>query len=271
VVGVLAGLAAAIYIVNLATKIWAASQAALNAVMALNPIGLIVIAVAALIAIVVLIATKTTWFQQLWGAAWGAIHGAVMAVWNWIKSNWPLILAIITGPIGLAVLAITKNWDTIKSGFTTVKDWISQRVNDIVGFFTGLGGRIASAASGAFDGLKTAAMAPFRAIAEMWNDTVGSISFKTPSWVPGFGGKGFSVPKINIPALAAGGIVTSPTLAMIGEGRYPEAVVPLKPGMFGGGGQMIQVTMILDGQVIGRSVERLSHQNQITIAATSVR
>ena len=50
------------------------------------------------------------------------------------------------------------------------------------------------------------------------------MSFKVPSWVPGLGGKGFDVPEI--PMLADGGIVTGPTLAMIGE-RGPEAVIPL--------------------------------------------
>jgi hypothetical protein len=75
----------------------------------------------------------------------------------------------------------------------------------------------------------------FNAIAAIWNNTVGKLSFKIPSWVPGLGGKGFSVPKI--PMLAEGGIVTGPTLAMIGEGRGPEAVIPLdRMGEFGMGG-----------------------------------
>jgi hypothetical protein len=52
--------------------------------------------------------------------------------------------------------------------------------------------------------------------------------------VPGLGGKGFDVP--NIPMLAQGGIVTSATLAVIGEAG-PEAVVPLsRAGEFGMGG-----------------------------------
>ena len=44
---------------------------------------------------------------------------------------------------------------------------------------------------------------------------------------PGVGGKtlGFNIP--TIPALAAGGIATAPTLAQIGEGGEPEAVLPL--------------------------------------------
>jgi hypothetical protein len=59
------------------------------------------------------------------------------------------------------------------------------------------------------------------------------LSFSFPSWVPELGGKGFSVP--NIPMLAEGGIVTGPTLAMIGEAG-PEAVIPLsKMGGMGGG------------------------------------
>jgi hypothetical protein len=73
----------------------------------------------------------------------------------------------------------------------------------------------------------------FNNIAKLWNNTIGKLSFSFPSWVPGLGGKGFSVP--NIPMLAEGGIVTGPTLAMIGEAG-PEAVIPLsKMGGMGGG------------------------------------
>lgn len=64
----------------------------------------------------------------------------------------------------------------------------------------------------------------FRAIAYLWNNTVGRLSFSIPGWVPGIGGAGFDVP--DIPMLAKGGVVNRPTLAMIGEAG-PEAVVPL--------------------------------------------
>jgi SLT domain-containing protein len=57
--------------------------------------------------------------------------------------------------------------------------------------------------------------------------------------VPGLGGKGFDVP--NIPMLAEGGIVTSATLAMIGE-KGPEAVIPLdRMGQMGGNNVTIHV------------------------------
>jgi len=73
----------------------------------------------------------------------------------------------------------------------------------------------------------------FNSIAKLWNNTIGSLSFEFPDWVPGLGGKGFSVP--DIPYLADGGIVTGPTLAMIGE-RGPEAVIPLSGRNSGMGG-----------------------------------
>ena len=55
---------------------------------------------------------------------------------------------------------------------------------------------------------------------------------------------GFDLGGINIPGFAKGGIVTRPTLAMIGEAG-PEAVVPLSgpnAGNFGGGGVTVNVT-----------------------------
>jgi hypothetical protein len=79
----------------------------------------------------------------------------------------------------------------------------------------------------------------FNSIAALWNNTIGSLSFEFPDWVPVFGGKGFSVP--NIPMLADGGIVTGPTLAMIGE-RGPEAVIPLNRMNSGMGNYTINIT-----------------------------
>ena len=46
-----------------------------------------------------------------------------------------------------------------------------------------------------------------------------------PDWVPNVGGKGLNIP--NIPRLAKGGIVDQATIAMIGEGKSAEAVIPL--------------------------------------------
>jgi hypothetical protein len=67
----------------------------------------------------------------------------------------------------------------------------------------------------------------------------------------------------NVPMLAEGGIATGPTLAMIGEGRGPEAVIPLDKleGMMGGlGGQNVVVTGRIQGSDILISSERASRE-----------
>ena len=68
----------------------------------------------------------------------------------------------------------------------------------------------------------------------------------------------------GIPMLAEGGIATGPTLAMIGEGRGPEAVIPLDKleGMLSGGfgGQNVVVTGRIQGSDILISSERAQRE-----------
>ena len=117
---------------SIATKVAAATQWLLNVAMSANPIALIVIAIIGLIAIIVLVATKTKFFQTIWKAAMGFITNAAQAVFGWLKRNWPLLLAIITGPIGLAVLFIVRHWSQIKSATSSL-------VSAVIGFFSRLG------------------------------------------------------------------------------------------------------------------------------------
>ena len=72
-----------------------------------------------------------------------------------------------------------------------------------------------------------------------------------------FGGFTVSVPKIpQIPLLAKGGIVTAPTLAMIGEAGK-EAVIPLSKlnSMIGNNNSSNIIQVILDGKVIAEHVD----------------
>ena len=102
----------------------------------------------------------------------------------------------------------------------------------------------------------------FNGIAKLWNNTIGKIEFKIPSWVPVIGGKEFKVP--NIPMLAEGGIVNKPTLAMIGE-RGPEAVVPLDRYRGGGGGITVNInSTVADASLPDKIVQALRDYNRTT-------
>ena len=98
----------------------------------------------------------------------------------------------------------------------------------------------------------------FNGIASLWNNTIGKLSFKFPSFVPGLGGKGFDVP--NIPLLAEGGIIRQATLAVVGE-KGPEAVIPLsKMGSMGGNNVTIQVSSA-DPQAVVDALRRYMRTN----------
>lgn len=96
----------------------------------------------------------------------------------------------------------------------------------------------------------------FNTIAGFWNNTVGKIHFDVPDWVPGLGGKGFNFPTIQ--PLAAGGIVKSPTMALIGEAG-PEAVIPLNRSAEGLGGNSVTVNFYgpQDRAGVAREIESI--------------
>ena len=94
---------------TVATKGATAAQWLFNAAMAANPITLIIIAVIALGVGLVVLWKKSETFRDIVKGAFNAVWGAIKSVWNWTKKNWPLLLGILTGPIGWATLAITKN------------------------------------------------------------------------------------------------------------------------------------------------------------------
>lgn len=77
-----------------------------------------------------------------------------------------------------------------------------------------------------FEGLKALFKTPINWIIDGINKFISGINkVKIPDWVPAVGGKGINIP--TIPRLAKGGIVDKATLAMIGEGKSAEAVIPL--------------------------------------------
>jgi hypothetical protein len=156
--------------------------------------------------------------------ALGAMALSIMAI-NLAMSLNPIGL-IVLGVIGLiaGVLTLYKRFE----GFRNLVDVVFQGIRTGFGFVVDYLKFVAGIYKEIFNG-----------IAKAWNNTVGKLSFKVPGWVPGIGGKGFDVP--NIPMLADGGIVTGPTLALIGEAG-PEAVVPLdRMGSMGGGDVNIYV------------------------------
>jgi hypothetical protein len=157
-------------------------------------------------------------------AAIGAIALSIMAI-NFAMALNPLGMIVIGVAALIAGVAIAyKRFE----GFRTIVDLVFQ------GLKTGIGMAIDN-----FKMMLNIVKSVFNAIGSAWNNTFGKISFKIPN-IPGLPGRGTEVSFPKIPALAEGGIVTGPTLALIGEAG-PEAVIPLDRAGGLGGGNTIHV------------------------------
>ena len=100
------------------------------------------------------IATKTTWFQDIWAAAWGAIKTASAAVWSWLENTASTVLEGILWPIE----QVKKAFDKIVDAIESVISWIGKiklpkavsdvidKIGSILPFSSGSGGSSASTA-----------------------------------------------------------------------------------------------------------------------------
>jgi hypothetical protein len=168
-------------------------------------------------AVVPKIAAFSAWAQENPGlmklvvGAFVGLTGAVIAL-NIAMSLNPVSLIVIG--IGLLITALAGAYikfegfrKVVDTVFGAIKWWVTNVTIPVIESLLGV--------------FKTV----FNGIGKIWNNTVGKISFKVPSWVPGVGGKGFDMPKI--PMLADGGLIMNgATLALVGEAG-PEAVIPL--------------------------------------------
>lgn len=130
---------------TVATKAMSIAQGALNAVMNMNPISLIIIAIVALIAIIVVLWNKCEWFREgvmtVINAIWGAIQsvgsfimGVFQNVFNFVSGIFTNLWNVIQTVVNTIVSIFSTAWNTIKSVATTV--W-----NGILGLFSA-GGKI---------------------------------------------------------------------------------------------------------------------------------
>lgn len=177
-----------------ATKVWTAAQWLFNAAMDANPIVLLVVAIVALVAIIVLVLVKTGLLKAAWvelkriaSDVWNGILAGVKAVWGWIKTNWPLLLAILTGPLGLAVLAIAKNWTAIKNAAQLAWAAVKTAASTAWNYISGIPGAIGRA----FSGLYNILTGPFSSAWGWIGRSIGTVV----GWVgaiPGDIGRAFS-------------------------------------------------------------------------------
>jgi hypothetical protein len=245
-------------IVGLLTPALSAAKAAFMGLnLSMGPILLAVVAVAAAIAIGILIWKNWDKIINALKKTLEVLKATFTMVFNWIRT---IVVAVFTkitdiyrsklgwilpaGPLIKAILFLKDNWDRIWKGIKTTFDTVSgalistfQNVKTtVLGIWDGMVSGIKGAVNAIINGINTV----IRGI-NKFKITVPGVSVLGKTIVPGFS---VGLPQIpEIPNLAKGGIVSRPTLAMLGESG-PEAVVPL--GRNGGGGMTVNLTIMGD-------------------------
>ena len=132
-------------------------------------------------------------------------------------------------------------FETVKNAVKAFRDYMGPIISSVQVIFMGLANFIGGVFSGnwrrawlgvkqIFEGIVSGLGKIFKAPLNFMIDGINKFlsgigKIKIPDWVPGVGGKGFSIPRI--PRLAKGGIVSASTIANIGEAGT-EAVIPLQ-------------------------------------------
>ncbi len=217
-----------------------------------NPIGIAITAITVLAGLFILLYKNSETFRTAVQKAFEKIkEGATMAL-DWLKQNWPVILAVLTGPFGLMVLAIAKNWDSIVANVKAIParlreagsaawTWLTSslseawkavqiRLTEIVTGVRALPGRIGNGLSSIWNGLTEGLQTAWKNAKAWWNANVASKKLQ----IGGATVLGKTLPSFTLgfPQLAKGGTIQpSPggTIARIAEAGRPERVEPLDP------------------------------------------
>ncbi|MGE3620743.1 MAG: hypothetical protein AB7L84_09800 [Acidimicrobiia bacterium] len=197
--------------------------------------------------------------KTLW-RAWGDdLFRLAKVAFEYIRNTIDNVLQVIRGVIQTVLALINgdwgKAWDGIKQilagAWDQITNVIQTAVDTVRGILGGLASTVSELAKGLWDPIREGFKSAINWIIRAWNGLEFKIpGFDPPGPGPKFGGFTLGVP--DIPELADGGVVRARpggTLARIGEGRYDEAVIPLKPGMEFVGGNTYHLH--IDGNVYG--------------------
>jgi hypothetical protein len=105
-------------------------------------IGLVVLALVALGVGIYLLIKHWDAVKRAALVAWAKIRGALAAALAWVRANWPLLVGILAGPFGLAVVLIIKNFDKIKAAAKALVDFVIRQFKRMLDFITSVPGKI---------------------------------------------------------------------------------------------------------------------------------
>ncbi|CXG39802.1 TMP repeat family [Streptococcus pneumoniae] len=165
------------------------------------------------------------WFTDIFQKAWTGLTNIFSKLGLWFGERWADVTSVLANVSSWFGNMFTSAYNAVKNAFSSIGGFFSGVWSTVQSIFVNAGQKVGSAVGGAF---KSAVNAVLGTIENVVNDFIGMINgvLGVVRNLPGLGWVG-SVSTVSLPRLARGGIVDSPTIAMIGEAGK-EAVVPLE-------------------------------------------
>ncbi|HEV5920566.1 TPA: hypothetical protein VZA20_001221 [Streptococcus pneumoniae] len=165
------------------------------------------------------------WFTDIFQKAWTGLTNIFSKLGLWFGERWADVTSVLANVSSWFGNMFTSAYNAVKNAFSSIGGFFSGVWSTVQSIFVNAGQKVGSAVGGAF---KSAVNAVLGTIENIVNGFIGMINgvLGVVRNLPGLGWVG-SVSTVSLPRLARGGIVDSPTIAMIGEAGK-EAVVPLE-------------------------------------------
>ncbi|VKF48118.1 TMP repeat family [Streptococcus pneumoniae] len=165
------------------------------------------------------------WFTDMFQKAWTGLTNIFSKLGSWFGERWADVTNALSSVSNWFGEMFTNAYNSVKDAFSSIGDFFKGVWDTVKSIFVNAGQMVGEAVGGAF---KSAVNAVLGTIENVVNGFIGMINgvLGVVRNLPGLGWVG-SVSTVSLPRLARGGIVDSPTIAMIGEAGK-EAVVPLE-------------------------------------------
>ena len=171
------------------------------------------------------LANVGTWFTDMFQKAWTGLTNIFSKLGSWFGERWVDVTNALANVSAWFGNTFTSAYNAVKNAFSSIGSFFSGVWSTVQSIFVNAGQMVGDAVGGAF---RSAVNAVLGTIENVVNGFISMINgvLDTVRSLPGLGWVG-SVGYVSLPRLARGGIVDSPTVAMIGEAGK-EAVVPLE-------------------------------------------
>ena len=160
---------------NVVMGISTAAQWALNVAMTANPIGIVIVAIGALVGACIVLWNKSEGFRNFWINLWEKVKAIVTSAWEGIKAGFEKI----KNGISAVKEKVSTMWNGVKEKTSElwggVKNAVSEKLNNIKSAYDAHGGGLKGATFAAIEGVKEYYRTGYDAINQLTGGKLGEV------------------------------------------------------------------------------------------------